>query len=113
MHENKLAREKAPSKSEQSAIKGLGFGDEEEMKTKDLKLRETVFFDGGEYWDVRLSMERPTDESLITYYEKGTDLGFKDKSKDNPMKKFILFKTQKQLDKSKEEVKPPKETEDK
>ena len=113
LHENKLAREKAPSKSEQSAIKGLGFGDEEEMKTKDLKLRETVFFDGGEYWDVRLSMERPTDESLITYYEKGTDLGFKDKSKDNPMKKFILFKTQKQLDKSKEEVKPPKETEDK
>ena len=52
-------------------------------------------------------------KAKFIYYEKGTDLGFKDKSKDNPMKKFILFKTQKQLDKSKEEVKPPKETEDK
>ena len=87
--ESKEMREMTPAEKKALEI----YGDEDLMKTADLKLRETIFFDGGDYWDTRISIDRPTDESLIIHYDKGTDLGFKDKSPSNPMKKFILFKS--------------------
>ena len=107
LRDKKELESKAMTESEKRAVHTLGYSDEEEMKTKDLKLRETVYYDGGEYWDVRLSLERPDDESLITYYEKGTDLGFKDKSPAN--KKLILFKSETKEDEDTIEQKPKKQ----
>jgi len=43
---------------------------------------------------------------LIIQYDKGTDLGFIDKSAKNPMKKLILFKKEKGKDSKFTETKP-------
>ena len=72
-----------------------------------MKLRENVYYNGGDYWNTRISIDRPTDESLIIHYDKGTDLGFIDKSPKNPMKKLILFKKEKGKDSTKTEERPP------
>jgi len=96
LHENKLKREQEPSRAEQLAIKNLGYGDEEELEREDERLRQKIFFEGGDYYDVRL----PEDERVIIHYEVGTDLGVKDKSKSNPMKKFILYKKETAQDKT-------------
>ena len=108
----KEKEKQAMTASERMAIETLGYSDEEELKTADLKLREKIFYEGGDYWDVRLSVEKPEDESLVKHYPKGTDLGFKDKSPAN--KKLILFKAETQEDDDTIEQKPKKqmETED-
>ena len=105
LREKQQDAEREMPESERRALE-TGYSEEDLMKIKDLKLRENVYYNGGEYWDTRISIDRPTDESLIIQYDKGTDLGFIDKSPKNPMKKFILFKKEKGKDSTKTEEKP-------
>ena len=95
LRELKQEREKAPSQAEKVAIEQTYHDTEKDLELKDLKLRQKVFFEGGEYYDVRV----PEAEREIISYPKGTDIQVS--NKDTELKSF--FKIETQADKDTEE----------
>jgi len=72
LKENQIAKEKAPSATgiEAKITQQFYGASEEELYLEDKKLREKIFFEGGEYYDVRL----PEDQREKRTYPKGTDI---------------------------------------
>ena len=91
----KKEREKEPSQDERVAIEQTYHDTEKDLELKDLKLRQKIFFEGGEYYDVRL----PESQREIISYPKGTDIQVS--NKDTKLKSF--FKMQTQADSTTEE----------
>ena len=84
-------RKSAPTQA--TKLGQMFYGDDEKsLEKEDYRLREIIFYDGGEYYDVRL----PEDQRNPIFYPAGTDIQFKNKGKDNPLKK--LFKIESKVD---------------
>jgi hypothetical protein len=98
LKEKQIEKEKAPSATglEQKIAQQFYGGTEEELYEEDKKLREKIFFEGGEYYDVRL----PEDQREIITYPKGTDIQVS--SKKTELKS--LFKTETKQDATTEEA---------
>ena len=96
LRELKKLRQKAPSQAEQQAIDSLGLGTESDLDVQDEKLREKIYFEGGDYYDVRL----PESQRVKQFYPAGTDIQFIDKKMKKPTTVEGFFK----YDKKKEDA---------
>lgn len=82
---------KQPSQEEKQAIAELGGETESTLKRQDLKLRESIFYNGGKYYDVSL----PEDKRTYIEYPKGENIGYPVASKG---KDKILYKAETIID---------------
>ena len=87
MRKNAEAMEVAPSVEVQKAQDEFGYGTDSDMEVRDQKLRERIYNEGGDYFDVSL----PEDQREYINYPKGTNIGFPDK---NIGKEKILYKSE-------------------
>ena len=82
---------KQPSQEEKQAIAELGGETESTLKRQDLKLRESIFYNGGKYYDVSL----PEDKRTYIEYPKGENIGYPVASKGEDK---ILYKAETIID---------------
>ena len=79
LRQKQIDREKLPSQAEQVVIEQTYHSTEKDLEMEDLKLRQKIFFEGGDYYDVRLNPKERKDTQK--YYPAGTDIGLTPKAK--------------------------------
>jgi hypothetical protein len=73
LRQKQIDREKLPSQAEQVVIEQTYHSTEKDLEMEDLKLRQKIFFEGGDYYDVRLTQKERDDTKKN--YPAGTDIG--------------------------------------